>query len=25
MRLGDVKSLTDLENYGNGYFKIKEN
>jgi hypothetical protein len=24
MRLGDVKSLTDLENYGNGYFKIKE-
>lgn len=25
IKLGDVKSLFDLENYGNGYFKIKEN
>ena len=25
MKLGDIKSLTDLETYGNGYFKIKEN
>ena len=24
MRLGDINSLTDLEKYGNGYFKIKE-
>lgn len=23
IKLGDVKSLNDLENYGNGYFKIK--
>ena len=25
LRLGDIKSITDLENYGNGYFKLKEN
>lgn len=25
LKLGDVKSLNDLELYGNGYFKIKEN
>lgn len=25
LRLGDIKSTTDLDNYGNGYFKIKEN
>ena len=25
IKLGDIKSLDDLENYGNGYFKIKEN
>lgn len=24
MRLSDIKTLSDLENYGNGYFKIKE-
>jgi hypothetical protein len=24
IRLGDVKSLTDLEHYGNGHYKIKE-
>ena len=25
IKLGDIKSLDDLESYGNGYFKIKEN
>lgn len=25
IRLGEIKSLKDLESYGNGYYKIKEN